>query len=117
MPRAMKRNWGGGLVLVVLGLWMAGCATPKPVVLSQPTEVEFACGECLFHMKGDGCDLAVRVDGHAYYVEGVDESTLGDAHAKNGICSMVRRAWVTGSVKDGRFVATSFKALPATAAP
>lgn len=111
----MKRHWGSGLALLVSGLWIAGCATPKPVVLSQPTVVEFACGECLFHMKGDGCDLAVRVDGHTYYVEGVDESKLGDAHAKDGICSVIRKARVTGAVKDGRFVATSFEVLPAAA--
>ena len=102
------------MTLMGVGSLLAGCTTPKPVVLSQPTVVDFACGECLFHMKGDGCDLAVRVDGHAYYVEGVDESKLGDAHAKDGICSVVRKARVTGAVKDGRFVATSFEVLPAS---
>ncbi|MBX3734536.1 MAG: hypothetical protein KF791_18320 [Verrucomicrobiae bacterium] len=65
-------------------------------------------------MPGKGCDLAIRFDGHEYYVDGVNENSLGDAHAADGICSMIRQARVTGEVQKGRFVATTFEPLPMT---
>jgi len=74
--------------------------------------VEAACGECMFKMKGDDCDLAVRLDGKAYFVDGSKIDDHGDAHADNGFCNSVRKASVSGKIIDGRFVATSFKLLP-----
>ncbi|MFM1942491.1 MAG: hypothetical protein RI897_1473 [Verrucomicrobiota bacterium] len=71
--------------------------------------VEAACGECLFGMPGNGCDLAVRVGGEGYFVDGVDQDGLGDAHAEDGICNAVRRAWVAGEVRGGRFEAGYFE--------
>jgi len=95
-------------------LLLGGCATqPSSVALLKPTVVEAACGECKFGLKGDDCDLAIRVDGHSYFVDGVNPDSLGDAHAKDGICESIRKARVTGEVKNGRFVATSFELLPA----
>jgi hypothetical protein len=94
-------------------LLFAGCATSPPVVLREPTVVEAACGECLFGLKGDDCDLAVRIGGRAYFVDGTHIDQHGDAHAADGFCKAIRRARVTGEVKRGRFVATSFELLPA----
>ncbi len=75
--------------------------------------VEAACGQCQFGMKEKkGCDLAVRVDGKAYFVEGTDINKHGDAHAADGFCSAVRKAEVTGEIKGDKFVASSFKLLP-----
>ena len=74
--------------------------------------VEAACGECMFKMKGYDCDLAVRVEGKAYFVNGSKIDDHGDAHADNGFCNSVRKASVSGKIIDGRFVATSFKLLP-----
>jgi hypothetical protein len=37
---------------------------------------------------------------------------LPDPHAAGGICECIRLAKVTGQVRDGRFVATSFRLLP-----
>ena len=74
--------------------------------------VEAACGECMFKMKGNDCELAVRIDGKAYFVDGSKIDDHGDAHADNGFCNRVRKASVSGKVIDGRFVATSFKLLP-----
>lgn len=96
----------------LLGLLLIGCATPTPVALTKPTVVDAACGECLFGLPGKGCDLAVRIDGRSYYVDGVDMDSLGDAHAKDGMCEVVRRARVTGEVRNGRFAASSFELLP-----
>jgi hypothetical protein len=99
-------------------LLLTGCASrpaPAPVVIATPTLVEASCGECKFGMKGDDCDLAIRWKGKAYFVDGVNQDSLGDAHGAEGICKTIRKARVTGQVRDGRFVATSFELLPCRA--
>ena len=80
--------------------------------LDQELVVEAACGECQFGLPGPGCDLAVRIDGKPYYVDGTEIDEHGDAHAADGFCNAVRSARVTGRVESGRFVATSFELLP-----
>ena len=97
----------------LLGLLLVGCATRTPVSLTTPTVVDAACGECLFGLPGKGCDLAVRINGRSYYVDGIDMDSLGDAHAKDGMCEVIRKAKVTGEVRNGRFIASSFELLPA----
>ncbi|ACU06785.1 hypothetical protein FIC_00318 [Flavobacteriaceae bacterium 3519-10] len=75
--------------------------------------VEASCGQCQFKMKDKkGCDLAVRLDGKAYFVDGTDIDDHGDAHSSAGFCNAIRKAEVTGKIKEGKFVATSFKLLP-----
>ncbi len=74
--------------------------------------VEASCGVCQFDMEGSGCDLAVRIGGKSYYVDGSTMAEHGDAHGDGGMCNGVRKAKVTGEVKDGRFVSTSFELLP-----
>lgn len=74
--------------------------------------VEAACGQCKFDLPGKGCDLAVRINGKAYFVDGTGIDDHGDAHAKDGFCQSVRKAKVTGFLKDNRFKAKSFKLLP-----
>jgi hypothetical protein len=59
-----------------------------------------------------GCDLAVRIDGKTYWVEGSGIDDHGDAHGGMGFCNAVRKAEVSGKVKGKKFVATSFKLLP-----
>lgn len=98
---------------VLLVFLLAGCATRTPVALTTPTVVDAACGECLFGLPGKGCDLAVRIDGRSYYVDGVNMDSLGDAHAKDGMCEVIRKAKVTGEVRNGRFMASTFELLPA----
>lgn len=74
--------------------------------------VEAACGQCQFGMKGKkGCDLAVRIDGQAYFVEGTKIDDHGDAHADDGFCNAVSKAEVAGKVVNGKFVATYFKLI------
>jgi len=73
--------------------------------------VETACGECQFKLAGKGCDLAVRIDGKAYFVDGTDIDSHGDAHAKDGFCKVVRRAEVQGNLVNDRFKVTYFKLL------
>ena len=78
----------------------------------QELVVEVACGQCQFGFPGDDCDLAVRIDGTPYFVEGTGIDDHGDAHSDDGFCNAVRQARVKGRVENGRFVATSFELLP-----
>lgn len=74
--------------------------------------VEASCGQCQFGMTSKkGCDLAVRIDGKSYFVDGTSIDQHGDAHAEDGFCSAIRKAKVTGTIVDNRFKATSFKLI------
>ena len=84
-------------------------STPDPNKKVQV--VETACGECQFKLTGKGCDLAVRIEGKAYFVDGTDIDSHGDAHAKDGFCNSVRKAEVQGEVVNDRFKVTYFKLL------
>lgn len=71
--------------------------------------VEASCGQCNFGMTSKkGCDLAVKIDGHSYFVEGTKIDQHGDAHAHDGFCNAVKKAKVSGEIKDDKFVATDF---------
>jgi hypothetical protein len=73
--------------------------------------VDASCGQCKFGLKAKGCDLAVRIDGKAYFVDGTAIDEHGDAHAQDGFCNAIRKVKVQGEVKDGRFKATYFELL------
>lgn len=90
--------------------------TTKPDPTKELMDVEASCGQCNFELPGTGCDLAVRIAGKAYFVDGTHIDKHGDAHAKDGFCNAVRKAKVQGEVKDNRFVASYFK-LVAEAPP
>ena len=74
--------------------------------------VDAACGQCQFAMEGHGCELAVRIDGKSYFVDGTSIDSHGDAHANDGFCAAIRKAAVVGEIKDNRFVVSEFKLLP-----
>ena len=84
-------------------------ATPDPNKKIQI--VETACGECQFKLTGKGCDLAVRIDGKSYFVDGTDIDSHGDAHAKDGFCNAVRKAEVQGEIVNDRYRVTYFKLI------
>lgn len=81
----------------------------KPDASKKLMTVETACGGCQFGLGGKGCNLAVRFDGRAYYVNGAHIDSFGDAHAKNGFCNAIRKAEVQGTVSGDRFVLTYYK--------
>jgi len=75
--------------------------------------VEAACGECQLGLPGKSCDLAVRINGKAYFVDGTAIDSHGDAHAKDGFCNAIRKAEVKGEIVNNRFKATYFKLIKA----
>lgn len=74
--------------------------------------VETACGQCQFGMPGEGCTLAIRIDGSSFFVEGSLIDDHGDAHAPTGLCNCIRDALVEGHIANGRFVAATMHILP-----
>ncbi|OWP64387.1 hypothetical protein CDA63_04145 [Hymenobacter amundsenii] len=91
-------------------------SAPKASVAPDKTKslqvVEASCGQCQLGLPGKSCDLAIRLNGHAYFLDGTNIDSHGDAHAKDGFCQKIRRAEVQGEVVDNRFVATYFRLLP-----
>ena len=88
-------------------------AQNKKVVLKKQV-VEASCGQCQFKMEGKSCDLAVRIDGKTYFVDGTSIDSHGNAHAADGFCAAIRKAEVSGSIVNDRFIAIDFKLLPET---
>ena len=74
--------------------------------------VDAACGQCKFKLPGKSCDLAVRINDKAYFVDSAHIDAYGDAHAKDGFCNAIRKAEVQGSIINDRFVATYFRLVP-----
>jgi hypothetical protein len=95
------------ILMLFLFIGIAAQAQSKKVI-DKPTIVEASCGECQFGMKGKSCDLAVRIDGKTYFVDGTTIHDHGDAHAEDGFCNAIRKASVTGTIEKNRFKATSF---------
>jgi len=84
-------------------------SNPNPVKKLQI--VDAACGECKLGLTGATCDLAIRIDGKAYFVDGTDIDSHGDAHANDGFCKAIKKAEVQGELVNGRFKATYFKLI------
>ncbi|SEP31565.1 hypothetical protein SAMN05444671_0106 [Flavobacterium sp. CF108] len=95
------------IFLLFLFIGIAAQAQSKKVI-DKPTIVEASCGECQFGMKGKSCDLAVRIDGKTYFVDGTTIHDHGDAHSEKGFCNAISKALVTGEIVNNRFKATSF---------
>lgn len=102
--------------LIVISVF--GCITTNAQASGTPDKnkefkiVDASCGECKLGLKGKSCDLAVRINGKAYFVDGTSIDQHGDAHAKDGFCKAIRKAKVQGEIVDNRFKATYFELLP-----
>ena len=105
-------------IILVTALAISSSAQIKTAKVSKPDPnkkiqvVEASCGECQFGMEGTSCDLAVKIDGKSYFVDGTAIDEHGDAHAKDGFCKAVRKAEVQGEIVNNRFKATYIKQLP-----
>lgn len=85
--------------------------SPMPDSNQPLLTVEASCGECNYDMPGNSCDVAIKMDGKTYYVDGVGIMDYGFPHNKGGFCVAVHKAEVQGKVVNGRFKATYFKLL------
>jgi hypothetical protein len=74
--------------------------------------LQVACGSCKFGLAGKDCALAVWVKGKARYADGAHIDSLGDAHAHDGMCNVVRKAEVQGELVDNRFKISYIRLLP-----
>ena len=74
--------------------------------------VDASCGQCKFGLAGTICDLAVRINGQAYFVDGSHIDSHGDAHADDGFCNAIKKAKVQGEIVNNRFKASYFKLVP-----
>ena len=71
--------------------------------------VDAGCVMCKFDKKSDkGCAMAVKLNGKVYNVEGVDEKKFGEAHAHDGYCMVMKKAMVSGEIRNGKFYAKEF---------
>jgi hypothetical protein len=68
--------------------------------------VETACGVCIFKMKGDGCKLAIRMNGKDYFADGTGIDDYGDAHDQEGFCNASSQANIQGKIIGDRFLVT-----------
>jgi hypothetical protein len=96
----------------IIFLTVASFLTVAAFCQTKTQVVEAACGQCQFGLPGKSCDLAIRINGKAYFVDGTKIDSHGDAHAKDGFCNAIRKAEVSGELVKGRFKATHFELLP-----
>ena len=112
MRKALKKNIMKKLIIISLLFVAFSINAQEKKEVKKSQIVEASCGQCKFGMVSLGCDLAVRIDGKSYFVEGSNLDDHGDAHAKDGFCSANRKAEVVGEIVGDKFKASSFKLLP-----
>ena len=96
-------------IIVLSLLILASCANKNEI--KQVAEI--SCGQCQFELNSeDGCDLAIRIDDKAYFIEGFGINDFGDAHAEHtGFCEVIRKGEIVGELINDKFVASSIKLL------
>ncbi|WP_299012477.1 DUF6370 family protein [uncultured Polaribacter sp.] len=95
--------------IIILNLLVfASCKTELKVSVKQ---AEISCGQCKFDLDSeDGCNLAVKFNEKAYFVDGFNIDDFGDAHDVNsGFCNVIRKGAIEGVIKDGRFIASAIE--------
>lgn len=79
----------------------------KPII-----NADASCGKCKYGLPSKNCELAIRINGKVYYVDGSGIDDHGDAHADNGFCNAIRQVKVQGTVVKERFKLSYFRLLP-----
>jgi hypothetical protein len=100
------------IITIFIALFSIAVSAQEKKEETKKQIVEASCGQCQFGMEGKECDLAVRIDGKSYFVDGTHIDKHGDAHADDGFCAKVRKAEVVGEIVENRFKVTYFKLLP-----
>lgn len=97
----------------VTAVCQAGKAKNTVADAGKPIQVvEVSCGKCKLGLAGKTCEMAVRINGKAYYADGAHIDSFGDAHAQDGMCNAIRKAEVQGEIVHDRFKITYIKILP-----
>ncbi|MFC0603167.1 DUF6370 family protein [Winogradskyella pulchriflava] len=97
------------LITACFVVLIVACANPK----TEKQIAEVSCGQCQFGLTSQkGCDLAVRIDDKAYFVDGANIDDFGDAHdVESGFCEVIRKGEIEGEIVEGRFKVTNIKML------
>ena len=68
-----------------------------------------SCGMCNFDYKEiRGCSLTIKIGETVYPVQGNTIHEHGDPHSEEGMCNVIRVAYVSGKKKDDKFYSDSF---------
>lgn len=115
---------GFQFLLMCLCLTLVACNAPVLNQASTSSQVdqrisaieserlEVSCGQCQFGMQATGCDLAARIEGQSYFIEGTSIDDHGDAHGETGFCNCIREAIISGERQGDRLVVNKFELLP-----
>lgn len=97
--------------IILLGILLLSFSCKNQT--SKKEIVELSCGQCQFELTSQkGCDLAVRINDKAYFVNGANIDDFGDAHDElTGFCEVIRKAEVEGEIVNGRFKVSSINLL------
>jgi hypothetical protein len=102
-------------ILLLSFLFTNAQDTTKTKLIYNPKnpvhEVEATCGTCMYKMKGDGCHLAIKLNGKNYFVDGTGIDEHGDAHDSEGFCNAISKAKVQGTIVKDRFKVTYFELI------
>gem|GEM_PF-450467 len=116
-PKFEKKTMKNLIFILLLGVFAINANAqnaPKKTATSKvitKQTVDIACGECQFKMKGKDCELAIKIDGKPYFVDGKSIDDFGDAHGEHGFCNATSKAEVTGELVNNRFKAREIKLL------
>lgn len=94
---------------IILCLIFVGCNSKN----EKTQIVEISCGQCQFGLTSqEGCDLAIRIDGKSYFVDGAHIDDFGDAHdIHQGFCEVIRTANIEGEFVENRFQMASVELI------
>lgn len=95
--------------ILFLSIFMIAISCDKKQEIKKVAEI--SCGQCQFELDSqNGCDLAVKINDKAYFVEGFNIDAFGDAHnKKTGFCEVIRKGEVSGKIENNKFIASSIK--------
>lgn len=95
-------------IYIITVFFIASCSPGKEKIVA-----EVSCGQCQLGLTDKkGCDLAIRIDGKAYFVDGAHIDDFGDAHDKEtGFCEVIRKAEVFGKIEGNRYQADTIRLI------
>ena len=99
-------------VAAAMLLALGACGSSGTEITDRTVDV--GCAMCQLEMdEAESCFWAARFDGKTVTVRGDALPADHDAHAPDGMCNVMRRAVVSGTLYPTHFLATKFELLPA----